>query len=164
MPGHWVFPLLPHLRAATPSPVGEAMGPAGAENHVLASRVEELSEAFREAAKRTERSCLYNRERLTQGARAENITVGDTIAIRAMEGAPLDPKWDHGYVVTRVRGSVVTAVGPGNRRRTVNRCQVRLVDAEAAWEELRPRQTRTQRLRDLPWSRNPAPRHCQTRC
>ena len=75
--------------------------PAETENHVLASRVEELSEAFREAAKRTERSRLYNRERLTQRARAENITVGDTIAIRAMEGAPLDPKWDHGYVVTR---------------------------------------------------------------
>ena len=62
--------------------------PAEAENHVLASRVEELSEAFREAAKRTERSRLYNRERLTQGARAENITIGDTIAIHAMEGVP----------------------------------------------------------------------------
>ena len=130
--------------------------PAETENHVLASRVEELSEAFREAAKRTEKSRLYNRERLTQRARAENITIGDTIAIRAMEGAPLDPKWDHGYVVTRVRGSVITAVGPGNRQRTINRCQVRLVDAEAAWEELRPRQTRTQRLRDQA-SRNPAP-------
>ena len=130
--------------------------PAETENHVLASRVEELSEAFREAAKRTEKSRLYNRERLTQRAQAENITIGDTIAIRAMEGAPLDPKWDHGYVVTRVRGSVITAVGPGNRQRTINRCQVRLVDAEAAWEELRPRQTRTQRLRDQA-SRNPAP-------
>ena len=106
--------------------------------------------------KRTEKSRLYNRDRLTQRARAENITIGDTIAIRAMEGAPLDPKWDHGYVVTRVRGSVITAVGPGNRQRTINRCQVRLVDAEAAWEELRPRQTRTQRLRDQA-SRNPAP-------
>ena len=71
--------------------------PAEAENHVLASRVEELSEAFREAAKHTERSRLYN-----QKARAENITLGNTIAIRAMEG--------------RVR---VTAVGPGNRRRTI---------------------------------------------
>ena len=36
-------------------------------------------------------------------------------------------RWD---LVTRVWGSVITCVAPGNRQRTVNRDQVKLVDPE----------------------------------
>ena len=36
-------------------------------------------------------------------------------------------------------------IGPKNKRRTLNRDKVRLVDPESDWDTLRPRLTRTQR-------------------
>ena len=118
---------------------------AGAEENILGTRLLELTEAFREAAVRTEESRRYNYKRLQERARAGDLKVGDSVVILANESSPLDPKWDHGYTVVGIRGSVVTAVGPGNRRRVVNREKVRLVDSEADWNTLRMRQTRAYR-------------------
>ena len=119
--------------------------PEGTETDVLAALLDELSRAFKDAARRTEESRLYNHERLRKKARAGDLRVGDHVVTLAQESSPLDPKWDHGYVVTRIRGSVVTVIGPKNKRRTLNRDKVRLVDPESVWDTLRPRLTRTQR-------------------
>ena len=119
--------------------------PEGTETDVLAARLDELSRAFKDATRRTEESRLYNHERLRKKARACDLRVGDHVVTLAQESSPLDPKWDHGYVVTRIRGSVVTVIGPKNKRRTLNRDKVRLVDPESDWDTLRPRLTRTQR-------------------
>ena len=51
----------------------------------------------------------------------------------------MDPKWSHGFLVTRVRNSVITAVGPKNKLWRGNRKDVRKVSSEADWEELNER-------------------------
>ena len=119
--------------------------PEGIDRGIVAARLDELSLAFQEAARRTETSRMYNRERLERQANAGEVNVGDHVMVRAHGRAPLDPHWDHGYVVTRVRGPVLTVVGPRNNRRTVNRRAVRVVDPDAEWDLLRPRQTYAQR-------------------
>ena len=119
--------------------------PEGTEGHVLATRLDELSRAFKDAAQHTEESRLYNRERLTRQARAGNLNVGDQVTVLAQESSPLDPRWDHGYVVTRIRGPVVTVIGPKNKRRTLNRDKIQLADPDSDWGGLRPRLTRAQR-------------------
>ena len=120
-------------------------GVQGYEEEVLGTRLQELTNAFREAAINTEHSRRYNHQRLVDRANAGDLNVGDTIVILANDSSPLDPKWDHGYLVVGLRGSVVTAIGPNNRRRVINREKVRLVDAEADWDILRVRQTRAGR-------------------
>ena len=95
-----------------------------------------------------EESRHYNWERLSKQARAGEINPGDHVVVVAQESTPLDPKWDHGYVVTRVRGSVITVVGPRNRRRVLNRDKIKLAHPDSDWQDLRPRLTRTQRRGD----------------
>ena len=97
----------------------------GTERDVLASRIHDLSQAFKEAARRTEESRVYNRERLARQARAGVLHVGDHVVVFASEAGQLDPVWDHGYVVTHIRGPVVKVLGPNNRQRTLNRDKVR---------------------------------------
>ena len=36
-----------------------------------------------------------------------------------------EDRWDHGYVVSRIRGPVLSVIGPQNSRRTINREHVR---------------------------------------
>ena len=95
-----------------------------------------------------EESRHYNWERLSKQARAGEINPGDHVVVVAQESTPLDPKWDHGYVVTRVRGSVITVVGPRNRRRVLNRDKIKLAHPDSDWQDLRPRLTRTHRRGD----------------
>ena len=109
---------------------------------VLWVRLQELANAFRSAAVNTEESRKYNLERLAKRANAGEIQVGDSVA---NESSPLDPKWDHGYVVVNIRGPVVTAEGQGKRRRIVNRDKVKVVNPEADWDVLRVRETRAQK-------------------
>ena len=117
----------------------------GTERDVLASRLDELSQAFKDAARHTEASRIYNKERLAQQTNASNISVGDHVAVWASGAGQLDLKWDHGYVVTRVRGPVIFVVGPRNQRHTLNRDKVR-VDPDSDWDNLRVRLTRTERM------------------
>ena len=121
--------------------------PEGYEGNILGTRLQELANAFRSAAINTENSRRYNHKRLQERANAKELKIGDSVVILASGASPLDPKWDHGYIVVNLRGSVVTAEGPGNKRRIVNRDKVRLVNPEADWDTLRNRETRTQRVK-----------------
>ena len=95
-----------------------------------------------------EESRHYNWERLSRQARAGEMNPGDHVVVVAQESTRLDPKWDHGYVVTRVRGSVITVVGPRNQRRVLNRDKIKLAHPDSDWQDLRPHLTRTQRRGD----------------
>ena len=106
---------------------------------LLASRLDDLSLAFKEAARRTEESRLYNHRRHEAAANTERIVVGDHVCVKAHVRGKLDPKWDHGYIVVRIRKSVMFLVGPRNSRRIVNRAHVRKVDPAADWDSLNPR-------------------------
>ena len=113
--------------------------PTGTGPELLAERLDELSAAFKEAARNTEESRVYNMARLQKRANAGELAVGDHVCVYANDRSSLDARWDHGYVVTRIRGPVITVIGPQNRRRVINREHVRLVDPSADWEELNPR-------------------------
>ena len=119
--------------------------PEGQESSTLGSRLQELANAFRSAAVNTEESRKYNLERLAKRANAGEIQIGDSVVILANESSPLDPKWDHGYIVVNIRGPVITAEGQGKRRRIVNRDKVKVVNSEADWDVLRVRETRAQK-------------------
>ena len=113
----------------------------GSGPQAVAQKVDDLSLAFREAARKTELSRIYNMERLRQQATAQPLQVGDPIAVWIQTPTTLDPKWSHGYIVTRIRGQHITAVGPRNKRWSGNREYVKHVPRDADWETLGERQT-----------------------
>ena len=112
----------------------------GAGPELIAERLDELSLAFKDAAQNAEAARVYNLARLRREANASELVVGDHVCILVKDkGNTLDPEFDHGYVVTRVRGPVITAVGPRGQRRIVNRRLVKKVDPSADWKDLNPR-------------------------
>ena len=65
--------------------------------------------------------------------------------VRAQERAPLDPRWDHHYLVTMVKGSVIFLTDQRTgARRVVNREKVLLAPVDD-WTPVKPRVKRTQR-------------------
>ena len=71
---------------------------------VLASGIDELSYAFKNAAWKI----VYNTERLRRQARAGDLHVGDHLIVYASDASKLEPQGNHGYIVTWVRGPVVS--------------------------------------------------------
>lgn len=118
------------------------MGSVGSE---AAHRVDELSTALKEAVRNREISRQYNFRRAYAKANAEKLCPGDQVMLHVNEPGALDRKYDPGYIITRVWGSVITCVGPDNLRRTVNRDQVCKVHSQVKWDDIRPRLSRTQR-------------------
>ena len=72
------------------------------------------------------------------------------MCVLAHDRTTMDPKRDHGYVVTQIRGPVVT-VGPRTGRRMVNRSAVHLEDPQTDWEELNPRISAQQQRKTKEW-------------
>ena len=73
------------------------------------------------------------------------LEVGDRVVVRAQERAPLDPRWDHHYLVTTVKGSVIFLTDQRTgARRVVNREKVLLAPVDD-WTPVKPRVKRTQR-------------------
>ena len=120
----------------------------GTSKDVLAERLDTLSRAFKEAANKTLENRAYNEERLRKKAHTGNLEVGDHVAILVSNPGCLEPKRDHGYVVTGIRGAVIKVIGPRNKRRTVNRDKVVAVDPDSDWDTLQPRLTRTEKRRE----------------
>ena len=111
----------------------------------LAERLDTYSEALRTAALKSNQSKLYNKLRLEGKANAEEVQVGDYIAIKNPIRTSLEPIYDHGWVVTRVRGNVIWALGPKNKRRVVARRNVLRTTPEANWAQIRSRLSKAQR-------------------
>lgn len=118
----------------------------GMKKENIASRIDELALALKQAANNTLNSRKYNTDRRQQKTRGGVVEVGDAVLVRVEEPGPFDPRWDMGYLVTRVSGPVITCVGPNNTIKKVNRDRVVKVDNDADWADLRTRQTRTQRI------------------
>ena len=108
-------------------------------------RYQQLANSFQTAAKQTEEARRHNIERKTRKANAEPLEVGDRVVVRAQERAPLDPRWDHHYLVTMVKGSVIFLTDQRTgARRVVNREKVLLAPVDD-WTPVKPRVKRTQR-------------------
>lgn len=120
----------------------------GDEKTEVARRVDDLADAVQEAVRNRAISRQYNELRAIKRADAVLLEVGDRVLLRVNEPGPLDRKYDPGFLVTRIFGSTITVVGADEVKRTVNRDQVKLANKDLAWDEIRPRQTRTQRKRE----------------
>ena len=68
----------------------------------------------------------------------------------ACDKSPLENKYDAVYLVTRVRGPVITIVHqPTGKKRVLNRDKLRLVNPDLVWDQVQPRRSRAQRTRRL---------------
>ena len=102
------------------------------------------------AGRATEESRKYNTKRLEARGKAKDLQPGDMVVALAQERAPLDSKWDHPYMVTRMQGPVVTIQNERTGKlRTVNRGKLQLINSDALWDDERPRVTRAGRKRLL---------------
>ena len=59
----------------------------GTEREVLTARIDELSRAFKDAARNTEASRIYNTERKNRRANASKLRVGDHVAVWASDAS-----------------------------------------------------------------------------
>lgn len=111
------------------------------------TRLHDLSIAFEIARELTADSRKYNRERLRAKANAGEIEVGDTVMVAANEPLSMSAKWDPEYEVTRVVGTTCwVRHQTSGKQLKVHREKLRVVDPNAAWEDVRER-PRRQRVR-----------------
>ncbi len=93
-----------------------------------------------QAAQHTKDSRRYNRERLEDQANAGTLKEGDRVMVKGQRLTPLTARWDHHFIVTDVRGKVVTVLHvPTGKSSKWNRNKIRLVDPEICWEGLKIR-------------------------
>ena len=120
----------------------------GVENDAT-ERYLQLADAFNTATKCTE-ARHYNNARRQRQANITPLQVGDRVVVKVNERVPLDPRWDHPYLVFRIKGSVIFLIDQrtGNRR-VVNREKVLPAPVED-WSPVRPRVKRTQRPPRVP--------------
>jgi transposase InsO family protein len=122
----------------------------GSLENEFSHRVRLQAEVMAQAARATEDSRRYNRERLAAKANAGTLEVGDHVVIQGQRRTPLTARWDHNFVVTAVQGKVVTVLHtPTGKTQRWNRNKVRLVNPEISWEGVTPRpkvQTKRARL------------------
>ena len=93
-----------------------------------------------QTARATSESRHYNRQGLPELAKARKTEVGDRVMVKGQRVTPLTAKWDHHFIVTQVRGKVITVLHvPTGKTQRWNRNKIRIVDSEISWEGVRIR-------------------------
>ncbi len=112
----------------------------GSVNPSWSDRLQQQATIMAKAARATAASRHYNRQRLLEKANAGDIEVGDRVMVRGQRVTPLTAKWDHHFIVTQIRGKVITVLHvPSGKIQRWNRNKIRLVDPEISWEGVRIR-------------------------
>ena len=142
----WAYRITPKPNGFTPYFLHLGRNPdlpetALTAEHGALNRWQYLRECFREAY---ENSREYDYRRLTARANGPAIRIGDSVVVYNNEQGVLDPKWDHLYTVTKVRGPVISLCDEYGRKRIVNRSQVRLAPADG-WSDIGRRLRRAER-------------------
>ena len=117
----------------------------GSQKTRMAQRVDDMASALQVALKNAYVNREYNLDRLNKQANAGPLEVGDTVIMIARDTAKMDPKWDYGFMVTRIRGKVITVVGPNGVRKQVARENIKKVNPDVKWADLRKPHTRAAR-------------------
>ena len=108
-------------------------------------RYDHLATAFQQAARNVQQSRRYNHARLQRQANAAPLSVGDTVLVKVNERVTMDPRWDHKYLVTAIRGSVISVTDQRTgHRKVLNRDKLLPVTA-TGWEGVNPRVKRASR-------------------
>ena len=107
------------------------------------NRLAEQSELFREVRHHTANSRAYNRDRINNRSRGGAVEVFDHVIIQANDPVPLTHRYDPQWVVTRVRGNVISVIHQTTgMNRVLNRDKIKVVPADMAWDDINPRPTR----------------------
>ena len=94
--------------------------PPGQVERVLWDRVDQLAQAHERAREGVRNQQVRNKSRLDQRPQAPEYVEGQPVLLQVINPTTFQPHYDHGYIVTRVRGSVITVVGPKLKRLNVN--------------------------------------------
>ena len=109
------------------------------------NRLDDLSTALKSVRTMTEDSRHYNRARLARKANAKQLSVGDSVVIKAEERTALTSRWDPQYQIYRIRGPVVfVRHQQTGREKVLHREKVKLADPTISWDECNPRPLRAQ--------------------
>ena len=109
------------------------------------NRLDNLAAILKTVRSLTEDSRHYNRIRINKKANAKDISVGDSVVVKAEERISLSSRWDPRWEVYRVRGPVIfVRHQQTGKEKTLNREKVRLVDPTILWDECAPRPLRSQ--------------------
>ena len=114
--------------------------------HNAMTRWRTLRVSFSEAYERARQSRQFDQARLTRQATGIELRSGDTVVLYNNVRGVFDPRWDHLYTVTRVRGPVISLEDQHGHRRIVNRSHVRLAPVNG-WDDISRRVRRANRAR-----------------
>lgn len=135
--GHTPFFLMYGRQAR--APLSKMLHPA----EPLTGRLELLSDALKSARVLTEDSRKYNRERLAQKANSGQLSVGDSVVIKAQEPLTTTSRWDPHWVITQVRGKAINVRHQQTgATKWLNHNKVQLVDPDVNWDTINPRPQR----------------------
>ena len=108
-------------------------------------RYNHLATEFQQAARNIQQSLRYNHALLQWQANAAPLSVGDTVLVKVNECVTMDPRWDDRYLVTAIRGLVISITDQRTgHRRVVNRDKLLPITA-TGWEGVNPRVKRASR-------------------
>ena len=93
------------------------------------------------------RSREDDHRKLEQKANATPIKEGDRVAVRVEDKTTLEPRYDSGHIVTRVRGQTAWVLDQNGKSKTVPRERLVILPPEADLEQVAKRLTRTERLK-----------------
>jgi hypothetical protein len=112
----------------------------GALTATLSDRLRTQAEVTALAIANIAKSRERNRERLANAANACDLQVGDQVLIKGQRMTPLTAKWDFGYVITAIRGKVITVLHEASGKTLrYNRNKVKYVDPDAVWDGVKER-------------------------
>ena len=113
--------------------------------NTFCNRLDYLSTAIKSVRIMTEESRHYNRARLAKKANAKQLSVGDSVIIKAEERTALTSRWYPQYQIYRIRGPVVfVRHQQTGREKVLHREKVKLADPTISWNECNPRPLRAQ--------------------
>ena len=108
------------------------------------NRLDDLSIALKSTRELTRESRHYNRIRLEK-ANAGQLSIGDSVVIKAEERIALTSRWDPHWQIYRIRGPVIfVRQQQTGKQKVLHREKVKLVDPTILWDECNPRPLRSQ--------------------
>ena len=112
----------------------------------LPQRLQHMQQALRAARAATDASRARNKARIDRKAKTKHVEPGDHVTLKVNEPLPLTARRDPLWLVTRVRGPVVTLQHQrSGATKVVNKEKIRLADPNTAWQAVNPRPKRDRR-------------------
>ena len=112
------------------------------QSTTLGNRLDDLSTALKPVRTIIEDS-IYYRARIAKKANAKQLSLGDSVVIKAEESTTLTSRWDPQYQIYRIRWpAVFVQHQQTGREKVLHREKVKLADSGITLDEYNPRTLR----------------------